>query len=379
MNKKILFLPNSANISGGEKMLLDAIYVLRKEGLTFFIVLPDYGPLARFLDVKQIPYIVINSFSRTPKNLFFNLCSLLIYNIRIAFFCLSRGVTIVHANNPDAYRLVQFVQIIPFIKVFCHFHFPPTQEDMSYAFRVFPYAMIFCSVNMKDFAAKILPSNCLETRMYALQNATELSFKQQISIEDLKRSLKVDEKVHIFTIIGDLSVRKGQMEFIEMAKGVSRVTSNILFLIIGEERITANAGYRALLEQKIAEYHLEDKVKLLGSLPNVKDYILLSDVIVLPTHKEGLPLVVLEAMSCAKPLIATNVDGIPEAVIDGETGFLVNVGDVERMVEVGLRLVQDKSLCVSMGELGRLRAEKSFGIERYSRQLKQIYFGELLN
>src|SRR5205085_6952540 len=95
---------------------------------------------------------------------------------------------------------------------------------------------------------------------------------------------------------------------------------------------------RAEAEQLAASYGLADAVLFVGQVPNITDYLSVADLFLLPSQTESFGLSALEAMACEVPVIATQVGGLPEVVQDGETGYLVGVGDIpaiaERAVEI---------------------------------------------
>jgi N-acetyl-alpha-D-glucosaminyl L-malate synthase BshA len=106
---------------------------------------------------------------------------------------------------------------------------------------------------------------------------------------------------------------------------------------------------------------IADECLFVGKQPNIVDYLCASDVLLLPSEQESFGLAALEAMACELPVIASNVGGLPEVVTDGETGFLSPVGDVDKMADDVVRLVDDRKFRRQMG-----RAARASAIERYS-------------
>lgn len=117
---------------------------------------------------------------------------------------------------------------------------------------------------------------------------------------------------------------------------------------------------RSMAEKYCRENGLMDKVMFLGKLDNVPDLMGCTDVLLLPSEFESFGLVALEAMSCEVPVVATNVGGIPEVVIHGETGFLGNLGDVQTMAKYVLRILKDQNLQANMAAAARRRAVEVF-------------------
>ncbi len=106
-------------------------------------------------------------------------------------------------------------------------------------------------------------------------------------------------------------------------------------------------------------------VELLGERDDVPDLLAQSDVFVLSSRSEGMPISVLEAMAAGLPVVATAVGGVPEVVVDGETGFLVPVGDALALVDALRHLLADGALRRSLGAAGRRRAELLFDLPRF--------------
>lgn len=121
--------------------------------------------------------------------------------------------------------------------------------------------------------------------------------------------------------------------------------------------------------------HLEDLdgVELLGEWDDVPRLLAEADVFVLPSRSEGMPISVLEAMAAGLPVAASAVGGVPEVVVDGETGFLVPPGDPEALAEALGRLLSEPELRRRMGEAGRRRAEALFDLPRFRQAHVELY------
>jgi len=128
--------------------------------------------------------------------------------------------------------------------------------------------------------------------------------------------------------------------------------------------MVGDGSERTNVEHRARCLGIYDRCIFVGKHPRIVDYLSVSDVLLLPSEQESFGLAALEAMACELPVIASRVGGIPEVVTDGETGFLSEVGDVEKMANDAARLLADEESRRAMG--GRARES---AISRYSTDL----------
>lgn len=125
--------------------------------------------------------------------------------------------------------------------------------------------------------------------------------------------------------------------------------------------------------QLVKEKGLRDRVIFLGKQDNVAELLSMSDLKLLLSEKESFGLVLLEAMACGVPVVATNVGGIPEVIDDGNTGFLCEVGDIEAVAERALQVLTDEALHRKLSENGIHQAEERFHSCNIVTQYEAIY------
>jgi glycosyltransferase involved in cell wall biosynthesis len=118
---------------------------------------------------------------------------------------------------------------------------------------------------------------------------------------------------------------------------------------------------------------LGDRMHLLGLRDDVETVLAAADVFVQPSLSEGLPLAVLEAMGNGLPVVATRVGGVPEALVDGKTGFLVPPGDPEALAAALKRVLDSADRGACMGSAARERAEAEFSVDRMTDRYRQLY------
>jgi glycosyltransferase involved in cell wall biosynthesis len=175
---------------------------------------------------------------------------------------------------------------------------------------------------------------------------------------------------HHAPIVGNVAAlvpHKGQRHLIEAARLVLPQVPDARFIIAGEGEL------RPALERQIKDHHLEKHVLLAGFRPDVLSLHKGFDIFVMSSVTEGLGTSLLDAMAAGKPVVATRTGGIPEVVVDGETGFLVPPRDHGAMAEAIVALLKDEALRRRMGEGGRVRACTLFSAERMVQETLRVY------
>lgn len=222
--------------------------------------------------------------------------------------------------------------------------------------------MICVSHGVKNTFVKqgIDPKKC--TVVY---NGIDPETKPLIPSNEIRKRWKIQEKDLLIGTVGSLIKRKRITDLIDALSMVSNQTKNpIRCIIVGD-----GPEKDSLLEYAKRK-KIDDKIVLTGFQSDAISYINAMDIFVLPSEKEGLPRAILEAMLMEKPVIASNITGPVELVIDGETGFLVPVRHPEVFANCILKLIEDDELRKQMGEKARKRVIEKFSIEKYIAQIE---------
>jgi glycosyltransferase involved in cell wall biosynthesis len=188
----------------------------------------------------------------------------------------------------------------------------------------------------------------------------------------LVEELDLARASHVVTVVGQLCERKGQGDFLAMAARLSGEFPRARFLVVGDDLSPAKE-YRVWLQAESSRLGLADAVRFLGFRGDVEDIVRASDVVALPSSFEGMPLSLLEAASCGKPIVAYAIPGVTEAVADGETGRLVPRGDVGALAAAVREYLADPPLRASVGAAARARIEREFSLEVYVARLEGLY------
>lgn len=186
-------------------------------------------------------------------------------------------------------------------------------------------------------------------------------------INTLRHSYNPQKNRVIVATIGRLHYQKGHAYLIEAAKNVLRNYPNTLFVFVGE------GPERRNIEGLIEKHQLGQHIILIGQRSDIPEILGLSDLFVLPSLFEGFPISILEAMASGVPVIATDVGGVKEQVIQGHTGYVVPAENASALEEALVRLLSNESLRHEMGEKGREMARKLFSTDRMVQKIFQAY------
>ena len=175
----------------------------------------------------------------------------------------------------------------------------------------------------------------------------------------MKNVLKIARRSFVFGIIGRLVKEKGYIEFLEAAIRINNKYKNTCFLVIGER---IESDHNSSIEKffKKAQKKLGCRLIRIGYSNEVPELINIMDVFSLPSHREGMPRSIIEAMMMGKPVVATNIRGSREEVINNVTGLLVPTKDPESLFKAFEKLIIDKNLTLQFGKKGRIRAIRYF-------------------
>jgi glycosyltransferase involved in cell wall biosynthesis len=170
----------------------------------------------------------------------------------------------------------------------------------------------------------------------------------------------VTDGSRVIACVGRVEPMKGQADLVRALPNVP----NARLVIVGRDV----RGHRAELEALARDLGVADRIDIRGVQTNVLELLAHASVLALPSYSEGFPIVPLEAMAVRRPVVATAVGGTPELVVDGETGILVQPGDVDALARALRELLDDPERARAMGEAGyrrlRERLPESVMVER---------------
>jgi glycosyltransferase involved in cell wall biosynthesis len=173
--------------------------------------------------------------------------------------------------------------------------------------------------------------------------------------------------------VGRLHYQKNFPLFLEVAAEVCARLPQALFIIAGE------GPERAALEEMSRRLGLAFRVRFLGFVKEMPELYQALDLLLLTSHFEGTPLTVLEAMAMGVPVVASQVDGVEEVLVDGQDGILVPPGNKALFVKEICRLLQDQRLLRRLSRAGQEKARRNYSAEAMVRQVEALYLQYLEN
>lgn len=207
-----------------------------------------------------------------------------------------------------------------------------------------------------------------ENRMRVVYNGVDL---QRYSLDDYRCSLlnkyEIPQDSFIVGMVGRLTPQKDPITFINIAGKISSVIPNAYFILVGDGEL------KQQVEDRARELNVRDKLLITGWTDEVEKYISTFDVALLTSKWEGFGLVLAEYMAAGKPIVASDVGGIPNVIINNINGLLNHPGDVDGFTKSILNIKNNSELKKLLLENGKKIVRKKFDVKRVVKEHEQIY------
>ncbi len=174
-------------------------------------------------------------------------------------------------------------------------------------------------------------------------------------------------------IVGQIGSRKGHIFLLEALRDLVRHFPDLMLWIVGVEPEHSREAYTEQLMRSIETWHLQAHVKFWGFRSDIPEILARLDVLVLPSLQEPFGKIVIEAMAMGTAVVASNVGGVPEIVLDGESGLLVPPADAAALREALMKVLSDRELCLKMGTTGQQRVRGHFNLQRNVAETQAVY------
>jgi glycosyltransferase involved in cell wall biosynthesis len=172
-----------------------------------------------------------------------------------------------------------------------------------------------------------------------------------------RAELRIEPDAPVVGIVAALRTEKNHDLFLDSAKRLTASMPRARFVIAGD------GPERSRLERLAVELGIGNKVHLIGSTQDVVGVLSMIDLFALTSHNEASPVSIMEALSCQRPVVATDVGSIDESVLEGQTGFLVPAGDADQMASRWQQVLGDPDLARRLGEQGRTQVIENSSLD----------------
>lgn len=189
---------------------------------------------------------------------------------------------------------------------------------------------------------------------------------------EVRAILGIRDGTVVMVIVANLIPYKGHHDLIEACRRLQTKTPWKLLIVGGD-----SSGIQDVLNETVARWDLRDRIEFLGLRSDARDIMSGADIGILCSHEEGFSNAILECMAAGLPMVVTDVGGNREAVVDGESGFVVPARDPEAMADALRLLIDDPRLREKFGAAGAGRVRENFGLARCIARYERIFDGVL--
>jgi len=360
---RVLHIITNLGIGGAERLVVSAARGLPRDRFESVICcLTDRGPLAREVEADGVTVHCVNAYPGLSNPLAFT---------RLVSIIGSVQPTIVHTHlqAPNLYgRLAACLVRVPIVIATEHNVYTGKARRYIAVERMLARltsALVAVSSEVQQFLGRQLRLPL--ARIQVIRNGVAAPQPTTEGVAALTARIgAVPTQLRLATI-ASLTSKKGH-----------DVLLRALALLAGRGLCVAavfagDGPERARLELIAAELKLRDSVHFLGAVSNPADVLAAADVFVLPSLVEGLPLALLEAMRAGKPIVATSVGGVPEAVTSGINGLLVAPADDLALADAIATLAASPRQRAELGDQARTTADRDFTEQRYIGALVSLY------
>lgn len=361
--KCVLHIVSTGKLSGAEKVVSDICTNLSEDFKPIIVCAGE--ELKRYYEEKGIETFIIDVSSLKIKEI-----------KKLRKLIADKQIDIVHGHDVKpsiaAYLGAKKLKVpvishlhgtYPWLKKFGVLKFIDKYFRKKYNFN------IACSNMVKEYYLTYNKS-LGEDKVGILSNAFNFNELRNIEIIDrneFRRQYEIKEEDFVFGYIGRLIELKGLDLLIRSFNEISKTYENVKLVIVGDGEESDN------LKNQVKEYGLENKVIFAGYRKDIYNFMNIMDCFVLSSIREGLPMVILEAIAMNKVVISTPVAGVKEIISNDEYGIVLEERNATNMIEAMERIYKNPDKADAMAEKALYKLEKEYGIDSYMNKLQYIY------
>lgn len=347
--RSILFVSHLSDLSGAPVSLLLLVKHLNKEKYHPVVALPCAGPITKRLDEAGINY-------QYYKDSFIHR---IFPSLKVFKMIRERQIHLVYLNTSVSIWAAKAARSLK-VPVISHIREDlrgPNNLVIRSKIQLWSDRIILISNWMKSFMTS--------KKAVVVHNSIDLMDFNSLRPDIIKRQLNI--KGPSIAYVGTLEERKGVKYLIQAFPKIKTSFPQLKLLIVGST-LPGQKSYVNKLKSIIKDPNL----MFLGARNDVYDIMAACELLIVPSLSEAFGRVIIEAMACSKPVIATNVGGIPEIIEDGKTGIIIKPRSLAEIAKEATLLLKNRQKMDSMGLAARKRVEQYFTIERQVRRIEEI-------
>ena len=354
----ILVVSNhGAIVGGGELSLMDLLRGLDRDRWAPSLVVPEDGDVAAMARELELPVHVIPLPTlRRPSLAGARSVTTLAGLVR------ATGAALIHANGSRAMAYAGAAGRLASCPTLWHVRIADSDGLLDRALCAMATLVVATS---RGVARRFWWS---PAKVRVVPNGIDLErFAPRAPSVTLRAALQLPTSAPLAVSVGRHVPEKGYRHLIDAAARLEQTRPGVHWVLVGDGEL------RSELEAQSRRLDLASRVHFTGSRSDVADLLALADVFVLPSESEGFGRVLVEAMAMARAIVATNVGGIPDIVLDGETGVLVEPANAVALAHAVRGLLDDPARAARLGAAGRRRAESTFSVGAHVDGVERVY------
>jgi len=385
VKKNLVFIIGSLQVGGTERHLAYILPRLKEKGwVVRVITLSEKGALAPILEDRGIPVSCVAKawhlkiFCYFPRFLG-RLFKIIVSTVGLAWQLKSEKNTVLHFFLPEAYVLGMLAaKLVGF-----QGHKIMSRRSLNHYQKRRPWVAWF-EKKLHRFTTYVVGNslavmtelnegeNVPKEHLRLIYNGIDSTpFENTRSREEVRKELGIEKNALALIQVANLIPYKGHEDLLKALGQIkARLSQNWRLLCVGKDR---NDGFAAMLQQQAETLGLQDNILWLGTRTNVADLLSACDIGILCSHEEGFSNAILEGMAAALPMVVSDVGGNKEAVLDNETGYVVQARHPQALAAAIIDVVENPEKALQFGKQAQLRVKEYFSLETCVSAYEKLY------
>ena len=367
---RVLYLTNNPNLGSTARVLQEWLLVAVARGDAPCVVAQAEGPLPAWLRTNNVPVLIDQMpwFERRRP------WRSLWHAARVARWARRQGVDVIHCNEHNVYPFALVLRRFLDQPLVCHVRYKVEAGFARWAFRPpkrVPDFLIWTSQQQRDDSAEAMRGLVPAERQAVIPLGLDAEqFAANINTSEARQQLGIPEGAIAIGTASALRPRKRIHEFVEMFHRLAPKHPHTVAVIAGDA-VAGDEAYRDEVFNQIKYGGFAERFILTGHLDDIQPFVKAIDIFVSTSEYETFGMSVCEAMACSKPVAGYTGGSIAEVV--GDTGLIVETGDVDGLTEAVSRLLSSDELRAELGRQARRRVIEKFSPAASYQQLTEIY------